>query len=493
MALTGMRDTSQLATPPPGRVAVNTTLAPQGTKDYAALITAEIARGGQSFYVVPRISDMDRVLDALAVDVPEARVLSAHGRMTDCEDRLEMFAAPDSPFDVLVATSVVENGLDLPRVNTIVVDGAHRFGLAALYQLRGRVGRSSKQAQCLLLHPAASTLTSEATQRLLALKQLSHVGAGFELARRDLELRGAGAVLGTRQHGVASAVGFDLFVELLQEETRRLQASRLEAAPNRTVVTLGGAAQVRRLGFPSSYFGDRDRAGVALGQQGEALWNADDEARGQGVADAARAALEAAGTRKALVALATEWTAAHGKMRSATKAVVKLRHLEIAAQRLGVVSIGYLRRARGATVAERSAMIAAPNMNFDAWDALSAAALNPMQRRQMVHVEIPANGVACDRLAELPNSKQVDWLLAALLPLVDVVESRSSLLDSKESLFTMEKVLAIDGGQLAGAGGLKVNETTTLGPDAWAGLDSLDGVDAPLPPVGSGALGAGPL
>ncbi len=217
MALTGIREVSHILTPPEDRHPILTYVGPDDSRVVSAAIRRELLREGQVFYVHNRIRSIDRAVERLRELVPDARYGVAHGRMN--EGRLEqtMLDFWDHRYDVLVATTIIESGLDLPQVNTLIVERADQLGLAQLYQLRGRVGRSSQRAYAYLFHPESPALSETAYRRLEAVGEFTDLGSGLHLAMRDLEIRGAGSVLGEMQSGHIAAVGFDLYVELVSE------------------------------------------------------------------------------------------------------------------------------------------------------------------------------------------------------------------------------------------------------------------------------------
>ena len=217
MALTGIREVSHILTPPEDRHPILTYVGPDDPRVVSAAIRRELLREGQVFYVHNRIRSIDRAVERLRELVPDARYGVAHGRMN--EGRLEqtMLDFWDHRYDVLVATTIIESGLDLPQVNTLIVERADQLGLAQLYQLRGRVGRSSQRAYAYLFHPELPALSETAYRRLEAVGEFTDLGSGLHLAMRDLEIRGAGSVLGEMQSGHIAAVGFDLYVELVSE------------------------------------------------------------------------------------------------------------------------------------------------------------------------------------------------------------------------------------------------------------------------------------
>jgi len=228
MSLSGLRDISLIETPPRDRLAVHTVVTPFNAKLIAAAVRQELGRGGQVYVIHNRIEDIDKVTELVEKLVPAARVVTIHGRMTGptLEKRMLDFVA--RKYDVLVSTTIIENGIDIPLVNTLIVDRADLYGLAQLYQLRGRVGRSARQAYAYFLVPPYLELTPLARERLKALKEFSELGSGFRLAARDLEIRGAGNLLGHRQHGTMEAVGFEYYMQLLDQAIRGLKGEAVE-------------------------------------------------------------------------------------------------------------------------------------------------------------------------------------------------------------------------------------------------------------------------
>ncbi len=226
LAVGGMRDLSLITTPPADRRAVRTIVTRWDGPTLAEAVRRELARGGQVFYVYNRIEGIYERAQRLHELVPEARVAVAHGQM---EANLEktMIDFVDGKYDVLVATAIVESGLDIPRANTILIDRADIFGLAQLYQLRGRVGRSKERAYCYLIVPPVDGMTDEARSRIEAIERHTELGSGFQIASLDLELRGAGDVLGAEQSGTVATVGFDLFCRMLEEAVHELRGEEI--------------------------------------------------------------------------------------------------------------------------------------------------------------------------------------------------------------------------------------------------------------------------
>jgi len=216
MSLVGLRDMSVIETPPKDRLAIQTVVAPFSEGIVRRAIAEELDRGGQVFFLHNRVESIHSVAAMVQKLVPKARVVIGHGQMDERQLEKVMLQFVRDEADVLVSTTIIENGLDIPRANTIIVNRADRFGLSELYQLRGRVGRSNQRAYAYLLVPPEGSLTALAKKRLAALREFSELGAGFRIAALDLELRGAGNLLGREQHGHISAIGFDLYTQMLE-------------------------------------------------------------------------------------------------------------------------------------------------------------------------------------------------------------------------------------------------------------------------------------
>jgi transcription-repair coupling factor (superfamily II helicase) len=231
MALSGVRDMSVIETPPVDRLPIETVVRRFSRTVIKEALERELARGGQVFFVHNRVQSLPSMARFVQELVPDARVIMAHGQMRERELEAAMVKFIDGQADILVSTAIVESGLDIPASNTIIVNRADRFGLAQLYQLRGRVGRERQQAYAYLLVPADGRVDEQAQRRLRALQELTELGSGFKLALRDLEIRGAGNLLGAQQHGHIAAVGYDLYSKLLAEAVRELSGE----APTATV------------------------------------------------------------------------------------------------------------------------------------------------------------------------------------------------------------------------------------------------------------------
>ncbi|MFP5332918.1 MAG: transcription-repair coupling factor [Acidimicrobiia bacterium] len=252
MALTGIRDVSHIRTAPEDRHPILTFVGPYDSQTVAAAIRRELLREGQVFYVHNRVQSIDRAVARLQELVPDARYVVAHGQMSEGQLEQVMIDFWDRRYDVMVATTIIESGLDLPQVNTLVVERADLLGLAQLYQLRGRVGRSNQRAYAYLFHPPDQSLTEEAHRRLEAIGEATDLGSGFQLALRDLEIRGAGSILGEVQSGHISAVGFDLYAELVAEAVDELEGR--ESIPREAEVRIDLPVDAH---LPESYVPDQ--------------------------------------------------------------------------------------------------------------------------------------------------------------------------------------------------------------------------------------------
>ena len=226
MALMGARDMSTIDTPPPNRIPVATSISPYDERIIVDAIRREMKRGGQVFFLHNRVKSIENMRERIASLVPEARVVVGHGQMNkdDLEHVMRTFVKGEA--DVLLSTTIIETGIDIPNANTIIIDRADRFGLADLYQLRGRVGRAGEKAHAILLLPRDMVTAGNARKRIHAIKQHTALGSGFKIAMRDLEIRGAGNLLGTKQSGHISQIGFDLYCQLLKQSIERLKGRK---------------------------------------------------------------------------------------------------------------------------------------------------------------------------------------------------------------------------------------------------------------------------
>jgi len=315
MALTGIRDVSHIRTPPEDRHPILTYVGPYDEQAVSAAIRREILREGQVFYVHNRVQSIDRAVARLQELVPDARYVVAHGQMSEGQLEQVMIDFWNQEFDVMVATTIIESGLDLPTVNTLIVERADLLGLAQLYQLRGRVGRSDQRAYAYLFHPADQSLTEDAHRRLEAIGEATDLGSGFQLALRDLEIRGAGSILGEVQSGHIAAVGFDLYAELVAEAVSELEGREPATTPQREVrIDLPVDAHL-----PETYVGDQELRLEAYRRL--ATTTTEDEVND----------------------VAAEWVDRFGPLPPAADALVSLARLRVEALRVGLDELVQLR------------------------------------------------------------------------------------------------------------------------------------------------------
>ncbi|MDQ6788850.1 MAG: transcription-repair coupling factor, partial [Acidobacteriota bacterium] len=250
MSLLGMRDMSVIETPPRDRLAINTQVVQFSEGVIKSAIELELARNGQVFFIHNRVETIESIAALVQKIVPNARVVVGHGQMNEKEMENVMLDFVDYKYDVLVATTIIENGIDIPRANTIIINRADNYGLSQLYQLRGRVGRSNRRAYAYLLIPSEIELTPIARRRLSAIREFSDLGAGFRIAALDLELRGAGNILGGQQSGQLDALGFDLYTKMLERTIQELKGEEIE---DETSVSINLGADVS---IPNDYINE---------------------------------------------------------------------------------------------------------------------------------------------------------------------------------------------------------------------------------------------
>ncbi len=305
MSLSGVREMSLITTPPPSRRPIKTHLAPYDPEAIRTAIRSELDRGGQVFYVVPRIEGIEEVAAQLREMIPGARIAIAHGQMDEGELEATMLAFGNAEADVLVCTTIIESGLDIPRVNTILIEDAQKFGLAQLYQLRGRVGRAGIQAHAWLFYPKQSALSEAARQRLRAIQEFTQLGSGYQLATRDMEIRGVGNLLGAEQSGQMDAIGFDLYMEMLQEAIREIQGQEIPKVDD-TQIDLHLTAFI-----PADYIQDLDQKMSAY------------------------RAVASAGSKEELVQIAADWSDRYGPIPVAANQLLRVVELKQVAKSLG--------------------------------------------------------------------------------------------------------------------------------------------------------------
>ena len=305
MSLSGVREMSLITTPPPSRRPIKTHLAPYDPEAVRTAIRTELDRGGQVFYVVPRVEGIEDVATQLREMVPGVRLAIAHGQMDEGELESTMLTFSAGEADVLVCTTIIESGLDIPRVNTILIEDAHKFGLSQLYQLRGRVGRAGVQAHAWLFYPKHRVLTEPARQRLRAIQEFTQLGSGYQLATRDMEIRGVGNLLGAEQSGQMEAIGFDLYMEMLQEAIREIQGQEIPQVDD-TQIDLNLTAFI-----PADYIPDLDQKMSAY------------------------RAVASAGSKEELVQLAADWSDRYGTIPPAANQLLRVVELKQIAKSLG--------------------------------------------------------------------------------------------------------------------------------------------------------------
>ena len=305
MSLSGVREMSLITTPPPLRRPIKTHLAALDEEAVRSAIRQELDRGGQIFYVVPRVEGIEEVAERLRLMIPGLRLLVAHGQMAEGELESAMVAFNAGEADLMLCTTIVESGLDIPRVNTILIEDAHRFGLAQLYQLRGRVGRSGIQAHAWLFYPGDASLSEAARQRLRAIQEFAQLGSGYQLAMRDMEIRGVGNLLGVEQSGQMEAIGFDLYMEMLQECLAEIQGQDIPQVED-TQIDLSITAFI-----PGDWISENDEKMAAY-----------------------KAAAECT-SQEALLELAADWADRYGSLPPPVVSLLQLMELKLLAKRCG--------------------------------------------------------------------------------------------------------------------------------------------------------------
>ncbi len=309
MALSGIREMSLITTPPPSRRPIKTHLSPYNDETIRTAIRQELDRGGQVFYVVPRIEGIEEKSAKIREMVPSARITTAHGQMDAAELESIMLTFNAGEAEILVCTTIIESGLDIPRVNTILIEDAHRFGLAQLYQLRGRVGRSGVQAHAWLFYPLAADgraiLSDDARKRLKAIQEFTQLGSGYQLAMRDLEIRGAGDILGAEQSGQMDVIGFDLYTEMLEESIREIKGQEIPQVDD-TQIDLMLTAFI-----PSDYIPDSDQKMTAYRE------------------------VASCNSRDELVRLEEDWCDRYGPIPTPAQQLIRVMELKQIAKKLG--------------------------------------------------------------------------------------------------------------------------------------------------------------
>jgi transcription-repair coupling factor (superfamily II helicase) len=351
MALMGARDMSTIDTPPPNRVPVATTVCAYDERIIRDAIRREMKRGGQVFFLHNRVKTIEQTAARLRELVPEARIVTGHGQMDKDDLEVVMHTFVKGGADVLLATTIIETGIDIPNANTILIDRADRFGLADLYQLRGRVGRAGEKAYAILLLPRDMMTVGDARKRIHAIKEYTALGSGFKIAMRDLEIRGAGNLLGTKQSGHIAQIGFELYCQLLRQSVDRLKgrkdAPRGECTFKADFVITTETAWVSRIQSPEtrSQIKKAKHDSHSLGELGvlavqplpaflPAVWLTETSTR-----IAAYRELSEAGTEKAVDALETSWRDRFGRLPAPAGNLLTIARIKALAAQQRVASV----------------------------------------------------------------------------------------------------------------------------------------------------------
>jgi transcription-repair coupling factor (superfamily II helicase) len=326
MALMGARDMSTIDTPPPNRVPVSTTVCAYDERVIRDAIRREMKRGGQTFFLHNRVKSIDQMASKIRELVPEAKVLIGHGQMDKDDLEVVMHAFVKGEADVLLATTIIETGIDIPNANTILIDRADRFGLADLYQLRGRVGRAGEKAYAILLLPRDMMTVGDARKRINAIKEYTALGSGFKIAMKDLEIRGAGNLLGTKQSGHISQIGFELYCQLLRQSVDRLKG-RKDAPRGETTF------KADFICFSETAFARADPKQV-LPAYLPASWLEETKTR-----ITAYREISEAGTERALVALEKSWRDRFGRIPDPALRLIEITRIKALAAAEGIASV----------------------------------------------------------------------------------------------------------------------------------------------------------
>ncbi len=370
MSLSGIREMSLITTPPPSRRPIKTHLAPYDPETVRSAIRQEIDRGGQVFYVVPRVEGIEETATKLREMSPGGRLAIAHGQMNEGELESTMLTFGNGDADILVCTTIIESGLDIPRVNTILMEDSHKFGLSQLYQLRGRVGRAGIQAHAWLFYPKQA-LSDAARQRLRAIQEFTQLGSGYQLSMRDMEIRGVGNLLGAQQSGQMDVLGFDLYMEMLEEAIREIRGQEIPQVDD-TQIDLNLTAFI-----PSDYIPDSDQKMSAY------------------------RAVATAKSQEELDQIAAEWSDRYGAIPVAANQLLRVMQLKQLAKSLGFSRIK--------PEAKQHVALETP-MAEPAWQLLAANLPGHLQSR---YVYAPGK-VIVRGLNVLSANQQLETLIDAL-------------------------------------------------------------------------------
>ena len=304
MSLSGIREMSLITTPPPSRRPIKTHLSPMNPEAIRTAIRQELDRGGQVFYVVPRVEGIEDKSAFLREMIPNARIAIAHGQMEPSQLESIMLSFSSGEAEILICTTIIESGLDIPRVNTILIEDAQKFGLAQLYQLRGRVGRAGIQAHAWLFYPRQRSLSEAARKRLRAIQEFTQLGSGYQLAMRDMEIRGVGNLLGAEQSGQMNVIGFDLYMEMLEEAIREIRGQEIPTVSD-TQIDLNLTAFI-----PADYITDLDQKMSAY------------------------RAVAVANSKQELALIAAEWNDRYGNLPASANQLLRVMELKQLAKSL---------------------------------------------------------------------------------------------------------------------------------------------------------------
>ncbi|PYS63846.1 MAG: transcription-repair coupling factor [Acidobacteria bacterium] len=345
MSLSGLRDMSLIETPPSDRLAIQTQVVQSSDAVIKSAIELELSRGGQVFFIHNRVESIETIAALVKRLVPQARMAVGHGQMNEKEMERVMLDFIDYKYDVLVATTIIENGIDIPRANTIIINRADNYGLSQLYQLRGRVGRSNRRAYAYLLIPAEQELSPIARRRLAAIREFSDLGAGFRIAALDLELRGAGNLLGGEQSGHMDALGFDLYTQMLERTVAELRGEQIEDEPT-VSINLGIDVAI-----PESYVAD-------MGQRLRTYKR-----------------VSSARDEEALAAIRAETEDRYGRIPEPVENLFDYARLRQTAETVGIVSIDRIREGIAIKLAEKARV--APEKLMELISAREGASFTP--------------------------------------------------------------------------------------------------------------------
>ncbi len=372
MSLSGVREMSLITTPPPLRRAIKTHLAPIDNETIRSAICQELDRGGQIFYVLPRIEGIEDCANKLKQMVPKLKLLIAHGQMNEGELENAMIAFNAGEVDLMLCTTIIESGLDIPKVNTILIEDGHKFGLSQLYQLRGRVGRSGVQAHAWIFYPSASALNDSARQRLKAIQEFSQLGSGYQLAMRDMEIRGVGNILGVQQSGQMETIGFELYMELLQESLAEIQGQNIPLV-DETQIDLKITAFI-----PADWIVNTEEKISAYRQATECVSN------------------------QKIIELAATWTDKYGKLPTSVETLLEIMKLKLLSKRCGFYRIRQ----------DKNNVIFDTRMEKPAFSILQQAIPKHLQGRFIYQNVEGLNSCVIGRgLGVLPSDKKIEQLI----------------------------------------------------------------------------------